>query len=190
MLKDDILNMFLLTVPKTDKIWLHTSGAVGMDIFEGKIDNYGVLYPLQSFTKSRELNFSQIPLFIEGSNEDVLYKIETLAKSISDKVFYLNSEKRKKLHLAAVFANNFTNYLYDISSQILAGENIPFDVLYPLIQETVDKIVTIAPKLAQTGPAKRGDLQTMQSHLDLLNDSFHKEIYKLLSEGINKRHEI
>ena len=187
MLKDDCLSEILKQVPATKGIWLHTSGLVGLDIFPSYISKYGVLYPLQTFSKMREIDFNEVPLFIEASDEYTLNSIENLAESISNNVNYLESEKSKTLHLAAVFANNFTNYLYDISYQILKKEEIPFEVLLPLINETVAKIVTINPKDAQTGPAKRCDTETMKKHLELLKDSNQIEIYKLLSKGIQER---
>jgi predicted short-subunit dehydrogenase-like oxidoreductase (DUF2520 family) len=186
-LKDDALPEILEKMPKTTGIWAHTAGSIPMDIFSEYTDSYGVIYPLQTFSKNREVNFSDIPVFIEGSNFETTHLLETLAQRISKNVQSLSSEKRKYLHLAAVFACNFTNHLYALSAEILEKEDIPFDVLKPLIMETAAKVMEINPKEAQTGPAVRFDESIINKQIDLLSDSDLKKIYLLLSEGIFER---
>ncbi|WP_309608816.1 F420-dependent NADP oxidoreductase [Flavobacterium sp.] len=166
-----------------NKLVVHTSGNVGLDDLDDK-NRSGVFYPLQTFSKSKEVNFKEIPICLEAQNSNDYQLLETIAKSISDKVFNINSQQRKALHVSAVFANNFTNYLYQIGSDICHKNNIPFEILQPLIQETADKIITLSPKDAQTGPAKRNDTQTINAHLNFLSDENHKEIYKLLTKSI------
>ncbi|MDD3787413.1 MAG: DUF2520 domain-containing protein [Petrimonas sp.] len=185
--KDDALEPLLRNMPETNGIWLHTAGSVPADIFRSHVSDYGVLYPLQTFSKKREVNFSEIPLFIEANNEGTSRKIEQLAKSISEDVRYLSSEKRQYLHLSAVFACNFSNHMYVLASEILAAQGIEFDVLKPLIAETAAKVAEMAPKQAQTGPAVRFDEKIIEKQIRLLNDDTTKNLYRLISESIHKR---
>lgn len=165
----------------------HTSGGVPISVLALK--RRAVFYPLQTFTAGKELNFIDIPICLEAENQDDYAILETLANSISNSVHRVNSKQRKKLHLAAVFANNFSNHLFQISKEICENENLDFDLLMPLIQETINKIGFLSPMEAQTGPAKRNDIQTMQKHLDSLESSIHKKIYQVISESIRKSHE-
>ena len=183
-LKDDALPEILAKMPKTKGVWVHTAGSVPINVFSEYPDNYGVIYPLQTFSKNRKISFSEIPVFIEGSDSETTHFLETLAKKISQNVHILSSEKRKYLHLAAVFACNFTNHLYALSAEILEKEGISFDVLKPLIAETAAKVMEMKPKEAQTGPAVRFDEAIMNKQIDLLGDEKMKEVYKLLSNSI------
>ena len=144
----------------------------------------GVFYPLQTFSKNSLVAFKEIPICIEASVTSDLKILKELGESLSEKVIEINSEERSKLHLAAVFVNNFTNYLYRISNEILAESKLPFDLLKPLIAETARKIETLSPKDVQTGPAKRNDLKTIEKHLYLLKDSPYKQLYQQLTEAI------
>ncbi|MDR0334079.1 MAG: DUF2520 domain-containing protein [Dysgonamonadaceae bacterium] len=184
--KDDTLPEILKRMPKTKGIWVHTAGSVPINVFVPYTDNYGIIYPLQTFSKNKTVNFADILVFIEGSNTETIHSLETLAKSISKNISYLSSEKRQYLHLAAVFVCNFTNHLYTLSAEILEKEDIPFDVLKPLIMETATKVMELSPKAAQTGPAVRFDETVMSKHIDLLTDGDMKYIYKILSESIYK----
>ena len=166
-----------------NKLVVHTSGNNAMDDLDEK-NRSGVFYPLQTFSKSKEIDFNEIPICLEAQNSADYQLLETLAKSISEKVFSINSQQRKSLHVAAVFVNNFTNYLYQIGNDICQKNNIPFEILQPLIQETANKILTLSPNDAQTGPAKRNDTQTINAHLNFLSDENQKEIYKLLTKSI------
>tara|TARA_B100001109_G_scaffold202111_1_gene168939 strand:- start:35 stop:781 length:747 start_codon:yes stop_codon:yes gene_type:complete len=165
---------------------VHTSGTKPLSTLNGK--NIGVFYPLQTFNKNIDVNFKSIPVCVESSNSDLLQTLIELALSISDKVVELNSEQRKNLHLAAVISCNFSNMLYRLSEEICQKESIPFEILQPLILETAQKIKYKSPSLAQTGPAKRGDFETIAKHLMILeNDYEKKEIYELLTASIKKR---
>ena len=173
-----------ITFPKA-----HTSGTKPLSNLNG--ENIGVLYPLQTFNKNLDINFKSIPVCIESSNSNLLQTLKNLAQSISDKVLELNSEQRKNLHLAAVISCNFSNMLYRLSEEVCQKEGIPFDILHPLILETAQKIKHTTPSNAQTGPAKRGDFETIEKHLMLLqNDEEKKEIYQLLTASIKKRNEL
>lgn len=166
-----------------NKLVVHTSGSVGISDLDTK-NRKGVFYPLQTFSKSKDVNFREIPICLEAENSDDYQVLETVAKSISDKIFHINSEQRKALHVAAVFVNNFVNHLYQIGNDICTENNIPFEILNPLIQETANKIISLSPKEAQTGPAKRNDTQTINTHLSFLTDATQKEIYKILTKSI------
>ncbi len=183
--KDDVLQQIISQMPHKKGVWLHTAGSIPMDIFSPFHDEYGVFYPIQTFSKERPVPFSSIPIFIEASHPKVKNRIERLARSISTQVQILSSDKRKYLHLAAVFACNFTNHLYALASEIVERENISFDALKPLIAETAAKIMDMAPQQAQTGPAVRMDENVMRKHLQLIRDDELKEIYLQLSKSIH-----
>jgi len=187
-LKDMALRSILKKIDMPAGIQVHTGGSISIREFEGFSSRYGVFYPLQTFTVDKQVDFSVIPICIEACNQDVQEKLTALAGLVSQKVCLLNSEGRRKVHLAAVYACNFTNYMYDIASQILENSGIPFDIMYPLITETAEKIKTIKPYNAQTGPAVRMDETTIDKHLGMLskNRDF-KNIYKVLTKSINKR---
>ena len=168
---------------------IHTSGSISMKDFYGYADKYGVLYPLQTFSIKKEINFSNVPICIEAIDTDVEKQIIELAHLLSQKTYIINSEKRKKLHLAAVFACNFTNYMYDISFDLVMSAGVDFDIMKPLIAETADKINFLTPREAQTGPAVRYDENIINKHISLLHRKKNlKDIYKLLSNNIHKRH--
>ena len=152
-----------------DKIYLHTAGSVSMDVWRNAgAKHYGILYPLQTFSKEREVDMRKVSLFIEASDASALQTTERLARGLSDKVYHADSAKRAQLHIAAVFACNFTNAMYGIAHQLLVKHQLPFDVLLPLIDETAAKVHTLTPPEAQTGPAIRGDHEVMQRHMDAL----------------------
>lgn len=170
-------------LPFQNRIVVHTSGAASLDVLDAK-NRKGVFYPLQTFSKNKEIDFSIIPLCLEAENTFDFRVLETVAKSISNAVFAINSDQRKALHVAAVFVNNFTNHLYQIGQEICTEHKVPFEILKPLIQETAEKINTLNPVDAQTGPAKRNDSVTIESHLAYLNNKNQKNIYKLLTQSI------
>lgn len=170
-------------LPFSNQLVVHTSGSVAMTALDDK-NRKGVFYPLQTFSKTKEVNFSEIPICLEAEN-DVDYKIlETLAKSCSDVVYSVSSAQRKALHVAAVFVSNFVNHLYAIGNEICEENNLDFNILKPLITETADKVQLLSPEAAQTGPAKRNDTTTINAHLTFLQDNNQKEIYKLLTKSI------
>ncbi|MFK8061117.1 MAG: Rossmann-like and DUF2520 domain-containing protein [Polaribacter sp.] len=161
---------------------VHTSGCFSMNDLKNKTSK-GVFYMLQTFSKEKEVDFSEIPFCLEAENEMDFQFLEKLAKSIGKKIFKIDSKQRKALHIAAVFVNNFTNHLYKIGNDICKENNVPFEVLQPLIKETASKIEKLSPQKAQTGPAIRNDKKTIKNHLDLLNKEQQK-IYKILTKSI------
>lgn len=184
---DDAIESIVNAWPEHCKQGLvaHTSGSVPMDCLQGVGQCYGVLYPLQTFSKERAVDFSQIPCFVEGNQPQSEQMLTRMANTISTKVQSLSSEKRAYLHLAAVFACNFTNHLYDLSAQIVERNGIPMTWLKPLLAETLSKAISLTPHLSQTGPAKRGDLTVMRKHLSMLEDFPQmKMLYQQLSHSI------
>ena len=189
--KDSALSDLLKQIKINRGLCVHTAGSLPMSVFQtGNIQEYGVFYPLQTFSKTRDISFQKIPIFIEANNpknEDLLCE---LASSISEKVIVLSSEKRKYLHLAAVFACNFTNHLYANASEILEQEGLSKEFLLPLIDETANKIHDLTPREAQTGPAVRYDKNVIDKHLDLLKDNPEtRNLYEVLSESIYRKSE-
>ncbi|WP_029270437.1 Rossmann-like and DUF2520 domain-containing protein [Flavobacterium sp. KJJ] len=170
-------------LPFQNQLVAHTSGAASLETLDLK-NRRGVFYPLQTFSKSKEVDFSTVPLCLEAENTFDFRVLETVAKGISNAVFPINSDQRKALHVSAVFVNNFTNHLYQIGQEICDEHQVPFDILKPLIQETAEKINTLDPIDAQTGPAKRNDSITIESHLDYLTNQNQKNIYKTLTQSI------
>lgn len=170
---------------KEEKVFLHTAGSVPIDVFEGMALHYGALYPMQTFTKNTPVEFNGIPCFVEGNDDMAFNTAYNLASSISSHVYPLDSKARKNLHLAAVFACNFVNHCYEISSEILSKHNIPFDVMLPLIDETARKVHALAPIDAQTGPAVRYDENVIRMQSDMLKDNpMFKQIYESMSLSI------
>jgi predicted short-subunit dehydrogenase-like oxidoreductase (DUF2520 family) len=185
--KDDAIGDIVPQLTKYDKLIAHTSGAASLAHILAFTDKAGVFYPLQTFSKTKELNFNEVPLCIEGADEAITKQLEELARTVSNNVYRVNTNQRGVLHLAAVFACNFTNYMYAVSQQLLAGSDMDFAMLRPLILETADKIREHLPADVQTGPAIRNDEKTMQGHLQMLNNEPKlQELYRLLSQGIIK----
>ncbi len=190
-IKDDEIEKVLSEILLKDSLVVHTSGATALSILSGKFNNYGVFYPLQTFSKNTLVNFSEVPLCIEGCDFETTNKLLKIANTLSASVTEVNSNDRKQLHLAAVFTCNFTNHLFVIGSKILEKQNLPFQLLIPLITETVNKIKVANPEDVQTGPAIRNDKKVMESHLALLNGNPEwQEIYVLLSKSIKNQHSL
>lgn len=184
--RDEVLQEVVNQVhAKKSAIHLHTSGSMTLDVFGEDKPHCGVFYPFQTFSKERTVDMSQVPVFIEAKGIDDVAAIYCLAQSVTTHIYEANHEARGKLHLAGVFANNFSNCMFAIASETLRGTGIPFSVLYPLMQETVDKAKTMEPRKAQTGPARRGDIHVMQKHLDLLPSAEMKDLYKMISKNIS-----
>lgn len=175
-----------LQIGREGQLFVHTAGSMSMD--ELPFERRGVFYPMQTFSKNKEVDFSIIPCFIEATNEDDAQLLKKLALTISDTVYELDSENRKYLHLAAVFCCNFANHCFALSADLLKEHgNIPFSVMLPLIDETAGKLHTLSPQEAQTGPAVRWDTNVMDKHLQLLSDTPNcQKIYKLLSKSIHE----
>ncbi|RKS02567.1 MULTISPECIES: Rossmann-like and DUF2520 domain-containing protein [unclassified Flavobacterium] len=180
---DDAIAEVSDQIPFKNQLVVHTSGSVAMSNMDDK-NRKGVFYPLQTFSKSKAVDFKIIPICLEAENDKDYQTLETVAKLISNVIYKVNSEQRKALHVAAVFVSNFVNHLYQMGNEICTENNLSFDILKPLIQETANKILTLSPKEAQTGPAKRKDTQTINTHLSFLTDENQKEIYKLLTKSI------
>jgi len=187
--KDEALKAdFFQNVPK-NVILCHTSGSISMEVLQGH-QNYGIFYPLQTFSKQKELNFQDIPICLEASSKEVMQKLHLLASSISDKVYEVNSKQRKALHVAAVFACNFSNLMYQIANDICIDEELDFDILRPLIKETAAKVQEHRPYEVQTGPAKRNDLKVLNLHRKYLEKKpDYQEIYNMLTYQIRKNNE-
>ena len=164
----------------------HTAGSIAMRAL-GKHQNHGVFYPLQTFSKQKEVDFCQIPLCLEANNEENLNLLKRVAQAIGGPVHLIDSIQRKALHVAAVFVNNFTNHLYAIGEELCKEHKVPFSVLQPLIAETADKIKHLPPSTAQTGPAARGDQMILEDHLQHLTKESHQKLYKLISASIQQR---
>lgn len=188
LVKDSALEQLISQLCGDDeKVFLHTAGSMPMSVFRGKALHYGVLYPMQTFSKQREMDFSIIPCFIEANDEFALKQIEGLAGQISHRVFQLSSEDRKYLHLSAVFACNFANHCYAASQELLQQHGIPFDVMLPLIDETAAKVHGMTPKEAQTGPAVRYDENVIGKQIQLLeNQPYFQKIYDCMSKSIHE----
>lgn len=186
-IKDDKIATVVGELRNFKGLLVHTSGSVSLNVFKGAIENYGVLYPLQTFSKNKEVDFASIPLCLEANSKASLNKLITLASNLSTNVIEVNSEKRKILHLAAVFACNFTNHLYALAGEILKTNELEFEILRPLIAETAAKVQHSLPLEVQTGPAIRNDNETLKKHEELLTKQpALLEIYKTLSDSIKK----
>jgi predicted short-subunit dehydrogenase-like oxidoreductase (DUF2520 family) len=170
-------------LPFKNRLVVHTSGSIPMEVLDTK-NRRGVFYPLQTFTKNKPVNFKEIPICLEAELASDFALLETVARSISSVVQSILSEQRKALHVAAVFVCNFVNHLYSIGNSICDENQLPFELLKPLIIETAQKIIHLSPENAQTGPAKRNDTETINSHLNFLSDENQKEMYKLLTKSI------
>jgi predicted short-subunit dehydrogenase-like oxidoreductase (DUF2520 family) len=180
---DDAISDVSKQIPFENRLVVHTSGSVSLNSLDNK-NRKGVFYPLQTFTKNKAVDFKIIPICLESENESDFQLLEKVARSISDKVFAISSEQRKALHVVAVFVNNFVNHLYQIGNDICTENQVPFEILKPLIQETTEKVMMLSPKDAQTGPAKRNDTDTINAHLSFLSDENQKNIYKILTQSI------
>lgn len=184
-IKDDALPSVVeqLRKGRADRLFVHTAGSVPMSVLGS---HAAVLYPMQTFSKSREVNFREIPCFIEATDDEAYKLVAHLAHTVSDKVVDLDSDKRRKLHLSAVFACNFVNHCYHLAERIMADAGLDFDLLLPLIDETARKVHRLSPHDAQTGPMVRNDRKVMDKQMELISDERTQEIYKLLAESIYK----
>ena len=187
--KDDAVASVVDKVKVTSGIWVHTSGSVSIEVLKHKFQQCGVFYPLQTFSRDVEVNMNEVPFFIEACNEDTENMIFSLAQELSKSVHKADSAQRSKLHVAAVFGCNFVNYLWSISSDILAEVGCDLDVLMPLIKVTTEKATSISPTEGQTGPARRGDVKTMEMHEKMLLPEQAK-LYRTLSQCIMEKYNI
>jgi predicted short-subunit dehydrogenase-like oxidoreductase (DUF2520 family) len=180
---DGAIELVYQELPFTSQLIVHTSGTFSLEVLKNK-NRIGVFYPLQTFSKSKEVDFKTIPICIEAQNENDYKTLECVAHAISNSVHRINAKQRLSLHVAAVYVCNFTNYMYAIGNDICNLNNLSFEILIPLIQETANKIMLLSPAMAQTGPAIRKDTGTLKTHLDFLTNDNQKEIYKLLTKSI------
>lgn len=176
---------------KQGSLMVHTAGSIPMNVWEGHVFRYGVFYPMQTFSKQREVDFREVPFFIEAASPEDAELLKAVATTLSEKVYEATSEQRKSLHLAAVFICNFTNHMYALAAELLEKYNLPFDVMLPLIDETARKVHELAPRDAQTGPAVRYDENVISHHLSMLEGTPGlQEIYKLMSKSIHEHHQL
>lgn len=187
--RDDAIASLVPELPRNNAVWMHTSGGVPAEVLRPLSPNYGVFYPLQTFSKGVDVDMSRVPLFVEGSNDDTEHLISSLAHGVSGAVRHADTELRKRLHCAAVFACNFTNHLWAVADKILREQpGLDITFLEPLLRETLRKAMTVAPEMAQTGPARRGDTAVMERHKALLSPD-DAELYDYISKRIMKHYE-
>lgn len=173
----------------SDAVLLHTSGSRPLTVLESASAHIGVFYPLQTFTKGKKIDFKDVPVFLESNDRQVMAVLNKMARAISGSVHQIASSQRLALHLAAVFASNFTNYMLTLSGDILKANKLNFDLLKPLIAETMNKSLALGSEAAQTGPARRGDLQILDTHFEFLkHDPETAEIYRIISQSIVDRY--
>ncbi|MFA6830780.1 MAG: DUF2520 domain-containing protein [Bacteroidaceae bacterium] len=189
-LPDDIVIQLASTfgniVP--DAIMVHTGGSLGLDTLTQYREKAGVFYPMQTVQKNSPISFHKVPLFVEGNDKETTAILYQLASKISDTCYQVSSEQRKGLHLSAVFANNFTNEMLAISFELLEKYDLPYEVMIPLIKETLNKALTNKdPRSNQTGPAKRVDLKVIDDHIEMLHEDLIKQqVYKTVTEAIKE----
>ena len=175
------------TKGRESQLFVHTAGSMPMNIFSGMATHYGVLYPMQTFSKERLVDFNGISLFLETTDDVSMERLKMLAETLTPHIYELDSAGRKHLHLAAVFACNFVNHCYALSAEVLAAKGLPFSVMLPLVDETAQKVHELAPREAQTGPAVRGDQNVVQMQASMLEGKPEvKAIYEALSNDIQR----
>lgn len=183
--KDDAIEEVASQLAHVNGLVVHTSGTTDIKLLSAHLAQTGVFYPLQTFSKIKAVSFDHIPLCIEANDQDQLLLLKQLASKLSNQVYELDGEKRKVLHLAAVFACNFPNHLFSLANEILEENGLNFNIIRPLIAETADKVMGNLPENVQTGPAIRGDETTMNKHLGMLeNKPELQHIYQTLSNSI------
>ncbi len=186
-LKDSVITEVLSKAEgfSDGKVLVHTAGSMPLDVLARYTENYGVLYPMQTFSKKKEIDFSKVPFLIEGSNNKVIESLKNIAEKFNSKSYIISSEDRKKIHLAAVFVSNFANHVYALGSDLVKSANVPFEVLLPLIDETAEKVHYMSPKEAQSGPAVRNDRNVIEMHRSMLKEDVNLlKIYEMMSESI------
>ncbi|MHA7059477.1 Rossmann-like and DUF2520 domain-containing protein [Aquimarina sp. M1] len=186
-ISDDAINEVTNVLPFENKLVVHTSGSVPMKSINHR-HHRGVFYPLQTFSAAKKVDFGNIPFCIEAEREKDVNFLKKLASTLSQKVYEVSSDQRNALHVAAVFVNNFTNHMFSVGNDICAENNVPFQILHPLIEETAKKIQEIAPDEAQTGPAIRNDFKSIERHLKILTDDRQKQLYQSLTKAIQSKY--
>ncbi len=185
-IKDDALAAFCKKAKFGNTLTVHTSGTMGASVLKASSKNYGVLYPFQTFTKDVKMKMKDVPFCIEGNNEEALHQLKKLANTLSHNVYEISGEQRPWLHIMGVFSSNFTNLMLKVAHQLAAEHGIPFEIVFPLISQTVSKVKHLPPADAQTGPAVRGDAEVVLKHLDMLAKlPLLQELYKINTLAIN-----
>lgn len=182
---DSAITELSMHIPFDDTMVVHTSGSIAIDALKGNYKK-GVLYPLQTFSKGRYLEYDEIPFFVEAENEENAEALKELAKRIANQVTVIDSAQRAKLHLAAVWSCNFVNHMYYMGEQTTNEAGLSFDYLKPLIKETAAKLENLTPFEAQTGPAKRNDQIVLEQQLALIKNEFPNELYRRISQSITE----
>ncbi|WP_311549818.1 DUF2520 domain-containing protein [Prevotella aurantiaca] len=189
-LKDSVLDEVIgkICPNRSEKLFVHTAGSMPIDVFRGRTERYGVLYPMQTFSKTRIVDFRNIPVFVEANSISTMQTIIGVAQSVSDNVQELSSADRRHLHLAAVWACNYVNHCYDLAAEVLQKVGLPFDVMLPLSDETARKVHELSPREAQTGPAIRYDENIIETQMQLMNDNPKaQKIYELMAKSIHEK---
>ena len=186
-LKDDVISQAAEELRNKKGLVVHTSGAAGLDVLEF-CNRRGVFYPLQTFSKKKDVEYSEIPFCLESNSSEDMELLRQMANAISGKFYDINTEQRKKIHLSAVFVCNFVNHLYTTGEKICSENKIPFEIFQPLIKETAQKVQKASPSEVQTGPAIRQDQKTINTHLEQLISPEDKQIYQLLTNAIQNFH--
>ena len=186
-INDDSIKNILTYLPNNATV--HTSGSTSIDVFKGHFEDYGVLYPLQTFNKDVDVNLKKVPFFIEANNQKFERDLNELSNSFSKKTQLLDSYKRKQLHIAAVFACNFSNHMLVIAKNLVEKENINYSLLLPLIKQTLSKIGNLNPNDTQTGPAIRNDKLIVNEHINSIKEENLKKIYSFISQNIINQNE-
>lgn len=185
-LKDEVIAEIAEKIPSTNALVVHTSGGTELEILK-KFPHRGIFYPLQTFSKNKEVDFAKVPICLETNLSEDMEILKKFAGEFSKEIFILDSNQRKAVHAAAVFVSNFVNLMYTEGAEICTRNNIPFEILQPLIEETSNKIKVLSPLEAQTGPALRNDQRVIENHLKLLNEN-QQQVYKLLTASIQNYH--
>ena len=187
--RDEAIEPLLASFPWGNKLVVHTAGSIPLSILAPYCQNFGVFYPFQTFTKEKKVDFNQVPVCIEANTSQNLEILDQLGRSVSENVRHLDSPQREQIHLAAVFACNFTNQFYVIAKELMNEKKIDFDIIKPLILETAHKAVNQNPEQSQTGPAIRNDIKVMEKHLRMLAGYADlQNLYKQISQRIIQTH--
>lgn len=184
---DDVIATVSQQIPFEDQLVVHTSGSISMETLDSK-HRKGIFYPAQSFSMEDEVDFNDVPICLEFETKEDKKILSELAFALSENVHILNSEQRQQLHIAAVFANNFTNYCYTMAKEICDTHRIPFSLLHPLMEKTVQKAIAHDPQLMQTGPARRGDNKVIEQHIEKLESENQAKLYKAISTSLLKHY--
>ena len=184
--RDDAIADVINAVPDNGALWVHTSGSKPIDLFAGHRSRYGVLWPMQSFSREMVVPLDDVHFFAEANNGDVLGDLLALGGLLSRHVVEADSSKRLQLHVASVFSCNFANHMWTLAAEVLDEADLPFDAMLPLIRTTVEKLDRLSPAHSQTGPAVRHDTQVIDRHLAMLDGDKH-DIYRLLTDSIINR---